>query len=144
MAALSAEAMSQLAQVMAQTVAQAVTQSQGPLLQTLQGALEGWSKPRDDKGRIDSRSIGGPPEWDSNKEENAFTEWQLKLKAWLGNQDERALDWLKIARESDDRIETNDLVLQSFATEQDRHDCKKFNATLNTILMQKLHNEAVS
>ena len=32
------------------------------------------------KGRIDHRSIGGPPEWDSSKEET-FKEWVIKLQA---------------------------------------------------------------
>ena len=42
------------------------------------------------KGHIDHRAIGGPPEWDSAKEEN-FLEWQIKVQAWLVNQDPSAI-----------------------------------------------------
>ena len=42
------------------------------------------------KGHIDHRSIGGPPEWDSACE-SQFLEWQIKVQAWLVNQDARAI-----------------------------------------------------
>ena len=38
------------------------------------------------KGRkIDTKSIGGPPEWDSMKE--GFQEWNINIKTWVVNQD---------------------------------------------------------
>ena len=59
-------------------------------------------------GKIDQKSIGGPPTWDSTKEEG-FLEWKLKREAWLVNQDERALKWLTAARDLDEKFETDDL-----------------------------------
>ena len=45
---------------------------------------------RDEQGgRIDHRAMGGPPEWDSTKDEG-FREWSIKLQAWLVNQDSKA------------------------------------------------------
>ena len=52
---------------------------------------------RDEQGgRIDHRAMGGPPEWDSSKEDG-FREWSLKLQAWLINQDGNSLTWLNRA-----------------------------------------------
>ena len=42
------------------------------------------------KGHIDHRAIGGPPDWDSANEA-LFLEWQIKVQAWLVNQDPRAI-----------------------------------------------------
>ena len=58
--------------------------------------------------RGNHQSLGGPPEWDSGREETAFTEWHVKVKAWLTNQDERALKWLNHARDADSLLETDD------------------------------------
>ena len=65
-------------------------------------------------GKIDTKSIGGPPEWDSMKEEG-FQEWNIKIKAWLVNQDPRALGWLKTATGLEETVETKDLDTQEFA-----------------------------
>ena len=92
-------------------------------------------------GGIDRKSIGGPPEWDSTQE-HGFLEWQIKLTAWLVNQDERAMEWLKMARDSAGLIETDDLDRGTFQSEQLREKCKKLNAMLYNILVTKLKGEA--
>ena len=93
------------------------------------------------KGRIDHRSIGGPPEWDSGKEES-FQEWHIKLEAWLMNQDGRALKWLGAARVANEAMTTESLDLNDFDDEHIREDCKKFNTMLFNILITKLKGEA--
>ena len=60
------------------------------------------------EGKIDTKSIGGPPEWDSMKEEG-FQEWNMRIKAWLVNQDPRALGWLKTATDMEETVETKDM-----------------------------------
>ena len=35
--------------------------------------------------KVDTRAIGGPPEWHSNQDEAGFVEWHIKIKAWLTN-----------------------------------------------------------
>ena len=87
--------------------------------------------------------LGGPPEWDSVKEDS-FTEWRIKIKAWLVNQDSHAIEWLESARISNDVVETEGLELHQFPDDQTREDCKKFNAMLYNILITKLKGEAFS
>ena len=60
------------------------------------------------------------------------------------NQDERAIEWLKLARDSDGLIETDDLDRGNFQSEQLREKCKKLNAMLYNILVTKLKGEAFS
>ena len=90
-------------------IAQAVTVAMQAMQQGQQGA-----------GRIDYKAIGGPPEWDSSRDENGFVEWHIKIKAWLTNQDDRALRWLNTARDADVVLETDDLDTQNFQTEADQ------------------------
>ena len=90
---------------------------------------------------IDRKSIGGPPDWDS-AQEHGFTEWQIKLTAWLVNQDERAMDWLNMARDSPGQIGTANLDRHNFENDQVRDSCKKLNAMLYNILVTKLRGEA--
>ena len=87
-------------------------------------------------------ALGGPPEWDSGKDEAGFTEWHVKVKAWLVNQDERALAWLNTARNADVVLETDDLDVQNFQSEAVRNACKKFNGLLYNVLVTKLRGEA--
>ena len=75
-------------------------------------------------GKIDTKSIGGAPEWDSMKEEG-FQEWNIQIKAWLVNQDPRALGWLKTATGVEETVETKDYDTQEFADDMTRMDCKK-------------------
>ena len=117
-----------LTEEMIQAIAQAVTLAMN---QTKQGA-----------GRIDTKAIGGPPEWDSTKEETQFMEWHVKIKAWLTNQDERAQRWLNTARDADNVIETDDLDVQQFKDEAERAACKRFNGLVYNILVTKLKGEA--
>ena len=105
-------------------------------------ALSQVMKPTETKGWIDQKSIGGPPEWDSNKDEGLFPEWHVKIKAWLGNQDDRALHWLNAARDADHVLEKDDLDIQHFSSDQEHADCKKFSTMLNNILVAKLKGEA--
>ena len=65
-----------------------------------QAMAAAMKQPENMNRRIDSRAIGGPLEWDSGKDETQFTEWHVKVKAWLGNQDERAQRWLDAARDN--------------------------------------------
>ena len=95
------------------------------------------------KGHIDHRSIGGPPEWDSSNEAH-FQEWQIKVQAWLVNQDGRALAWLKRATIATAPVETEGIELDDFPTDQEREDCKKFNTMLYNILVTKLKGKAFS
>merc|ERR1712240_475684 len=95
------------------------------------------------KGHIDHRAIGGPPEWDSTNEAH-FLEWQIKVQAWLVNQDGRALAWLKRATIATSPVETEGIELDEFPTDQEREDCKKFNTLLFNILITKLKGEAFS
>ena len=92
--------------------------------------------------KADHRAIGPPPDWDSTTEENRFSEWQVKIKAWLSHQDERAMRWLNAARDADDVLETADLDSQSFPDEDARTAIKKFNGLLYNILVTKLRGEA--
>ena len=96
---------------------------------------------KDEKGRIGSRSIGGPPEWDSSNE-SSFQEWQIKIQAWLTNQDSRALQWLDTAGTLNEVIETNDLDEQQYPNENERKAVLKFNTLLYNILVTKLKGEA--
>ena len=77
--------------------------------------------------RADHKALGGPPDWDSGKDESGFVEWHIKVKAWLTNQDDRALRWLNTARDADVVLETDDLDTQHFQTEAERNACKRFN-----------------
>ena len=95
------------------------------------------------KGHIDHRAIGGPPEWDSTNEAN-FLEWQIKVQAWLVNQDPHAIAWLKRATIATSTVETDAIDLDEFPTAQEREDCKKFNTLLFNILITKLEGEAFS
>ena len=92
--------------------------------------------------RGNHQALGGPPEWDSGREEAAFTEWHVKGKAWLTNQDERALRWLNTARDSDSLLETDDLDVANFPTDAERNACKRFNGLLYNLLVTKLKGEA--
>ena len=92
--------------------------------------------------RADHKALGGPPEWDSAKDESGFTEWHIKVKAWLTNQDDRALRWLNTARDADVVLETDDLDTQHFQTEAERNACKRFNGLLYNLLVTKLRGEA--
>ena len=87
-------------------------------------------------------ALGGPPEWDSAKDEAGFTEWHVKVKAWLVNQDERALSWLNTARNADAVLETDDLDVQNFQSDVVRNACKRFNGLLYNVLVTKLKGEA--
>merc|ERR1711888_320540 len=95
------------------------------------------------KGHIDHRSIGGPPEWDSSNE-TQFTEWQIKVQAWLVNQDDCAIAWLKRATIATAPVETDSIDIEEFDSDQERDDCKKFNTLLFNILITKLKGEAFS
>ena len=46
--------------------------------------------------------------------EEGFQEWNMKIKAWLVNQDPRALGWLE------ETVETKDLDTQEFADDMTR------------------------
>ena len=59
-------------------IAQSIVQAQGPMMTQI---LEGMARTTETKGRIDYKSIGAPPEWDSSKDDAMFLEWQIKLKA---------------------------------------------------------------
>ena len=86
------------------------------------------------------QGLGGPPEWDSAKDEAAFSEWHVKVKAWLTNQDDRALRWLNTARDADVVLETDDLdFIQS---DGERAACKRFNGLVYNLLVTKLKGEA--
>ena len=88
------------------------------------------------------QGLGGPPEWDSAKDEAGFTEWHVKVKAWLVNQDDRALSWLNTARDADVVLETEDLDVQNFQSDAVRNSCKRFNGLLYNLLVTKLKGEA--
>ena len=90
----------------------------------------------------DNRAIGPPPDWDSTAEEGRFTEWQVKMRAWLTHQDERAMRWLNAARDADEVLETADLDTQTFPDENARVAIKKFNGLLYNILVTRLRGEA--
>ena len=92
--------------------------------------------------RADHRALGGPPEWDSSKDESRFVEWHVKVKAWLTNQDDRALRWLNTARDADTLLETDDLDVANFQSDAERQACKKFNGLLVNLLVTKLRGEA--
>ena len=98
-------------------------------------------KTPDHKGRIDHRALGAPPEWDSAKEDG-FLEWQIKLKAWLVNQDAQAIHWLTRAAVATSPLVTEGLPFEEFPTERDRDDCQRFNTLLYNILITKLKGEA--
>ena len=89
-------------------------------------------------GKVESKAIGGPPEWNSNVDEGGFAEWHIKIKAWLTNHDSRAQRWLNAARDTDALIETDDLDVQNFNDESERVSLKRFNAMLYNILVTKL------
>ena len=91
--------------------------------------------------KVDVRALGGPPEWDSSKEDQ-FQEWNIKIKAWLVSQNANALDWLKTVTTMADKMETSDLDLQQFPSDKDRAECKSFNTLLYNILITKLRGEA--
>ena len=93
-------------------------------------------------GRMDTKAIGGPPEWNSSQEEAGFVEWHIKIKAWLNSHDGRAQRWLNTARDADDIIETDDLDVQHFTDESERGALKRFNGMLYNILVTKLRGEA--
>ena len=57
----------------------------------------------------DTKAIGGPPEWNSNADEGGFSEWHIKIKAWLTNHDNRAQRWLNAARDTNEMIESDDI-----------------------------------
>ena len=92
--------------------------------------------------RGSQQALGGPPEWDSARDEGAFMEWHVKVKAWLTNQDDRALRWLNTARDADVILETDDLDVSNFQTESERNACKRFNGLLFNLLVTKLKGEA--
>ena len=92
--------------------------------------------------RVDHKAIGAPPEWDSATEENRFTEWHIKIKAWLTNQDEQAQRRLNTARDADAVLDTDDLDTQIFPSEAERTACKRFNGLLYNTLVTKLRGEA--
>ena len=124
---------------MTAAIAQTIVQAQMPMFNAL---IDGLKPMNMKSGKIDQKSIGGPPEWDSAKEEG-FLEWKLKLEAWLVNQDERALKWLKAARDLDSKFETDDLALKFDSWDMaERNDCNKFNALLYNIMVTKLSGEA--
>ena len=133
-------AMSQLTaedlNVLTSAIAQTIVQAQTPLFTQL---IEGMKSTNPKGNRIDHKSIGGPPDWDSSREEG-FLEWKLKMEAWLTNQDERASVWLKEARDRVDKIETEEL--ERITDEKEKEGCKKFNTVLNQILVTKLKGEA--
>ena len=130
-------------QALIQSMMQGWQQSTQTMISENNKAMIELMKTREAKGRIDIKSIGGPPEWDSTKDE-AFLEWQIKIKAWLVNQDARALGWLKTARDMEGPVETQDFDLQECATETERKDCKKFNTLLYNILVTRLKGEALN
>ena len=88
-------------------------------------------------GRIDTKAIGGPPEWNSNQDESGFAEWHIKIKAWLTNHDGRAQRWLNA-----EVIETDDLDVQHLNDESEREALKRFNGMFYNILVTKLRGEA--
>ena len=96
----------------------------------------------DQSGRIDHRAMGGPPEWDSSKDEG-FREWSLKLQAWLVNQDQKALTWLNRASSATDTVTTHKLDEEDFPSEQDRDTCKKFNNLVYNVLVTKAQRRSV-
>ena len=49
---------------------------------TTQSVVQAMAALNTKTNKIDQKSIGGPPTWDSSKEEG-FLEWKLKLEAWL-------------------------------------------------------------
>ena len=104
--------------------------------------LNAVNQQKNTEGKIDNRALGGPPEWDSGKEESAFLEWHVKVKAWLTNQDERAHRWLNTARDAPQVLTTEDLDIQEFRDEKERSSCKKFNGLVYNILVTKLKGEA--
>ena len=136
MAALTADDLKQLISAMTQVCATSISEAMSQVIQETK---------RDPpvKGHIDHRSIGGPPEWDSSNE-TQFTEWQIKVQAWLVNQDARAIAWLKRATIATAPVETESIDLEDFDTDQEREDCKKFNTLLFNILITKLKGEAFS
>ena len=96
----------------------------------------------ENRSRGHHQALGGPPEWDSGRDESAFLEWHVKVKAWLTNQDDRALRWLNTARDADVVLETDDLDVANFSSDAERHACKKFNGLLYNLLVTKLKGEA--
>ena len=108
----------------------------------VQAVTAAMAASRQGGGKIDTKAIGGPPEWDSNKEDNGFVEWHIKIKAWLSNQDDRAQRWLNAARDADDVIETDDLDVQHFNDETERWALKRFNGLVYNLLVTKLKGEA--
>ena len=66
--------------------AQSTVQSLMPMMARLIAEMKNND---DKKGRIDHRSIGGPPDWDSTKEDS-FQEWQIKVQAWSTRTDVRS------------------------------------------------------
>ena len=100
------------------------------------------TNPNGNANKHNIHALGGPPEWDSGKDEAGFTEWHVKVKAWLVNQDERALSWLNTARDADVVLETEDLDVQNFQSEAVRNSCKRFNGLLYNLLVTKLKGEA--
>ena len=108
---------------------------------SMKTVLEEVLKTKNGNTKVDYRALGGPPEWDSNKEDG-FQEWSIKIKAWLINQDQRALDWMKIVTAMTDEMKTDDLDLQAFPNDREREDCKSFNSLLYNILVTKLKGEA--
>ena len=78
MATLTQDDMRQLMEAMTHGISTAMTQAMTQIIQE--------TKRDPIKGHIDHRSIGGPPEWDSASE-SQFLEWQIKVQAWLVNQD---------------------------------------------------------
>ena len=107
-------------------IAQAVTVA-------MQATQTGGNKPS-------HQAQGGPPEWDSAKDDTGFVEWHIKVKAWLTNQDDRALRWLNTARDAEVTLETDDLEL--IQSESERNACKRFNGLLFNLLVTKLKGEA--
>ena len=114
----------QLANLMKQLTESMVAQ------QTMMKDFFAHMRPNDRKGHIDHRSINGPPEWDSVKEET-FQEWQIKLQSWLVNQDTRAMTWLSGAAASSGPVTTASLDLDDFQDESERKECKKFRISLS-------------
>ena len=108
----------------------------------VQAVTTAMTATRQSGGRIDAKALGGPPEWDANKDESGFLEWHIKIKAWLTNQDERAQRWLNAARDSDEVIETEDLDVQHFNDEAERGALKRFNGLVYNLLVTKLKGEA--
>ena len=91
--------------------------------------------------KIDTKSIGGPRSGTQSRRKG-FQEWNVKIKAWLVNQDPRALGWLKTATGMEETVETKDLDTQEVADDMTRKDCKKFNTLLYNILITNLKGEA--